>query len=157
MQHYLGTNSRLFTYGYDLRHQLTSVTTNASSYFGATYQYGLGGRFTSANETRTITPTSAGSNLGVRNVTYVYGDTDPERVTALTNVSDGMRYATYAYDAAGNQTWRCSGAIYTPTCQGESFDYLYDGKDQLRRATHKLNNVVQGSEEYWYEATVNAC
>jgi RHS repeat-associated protein len=151
LQHSLGTNSRQFTYDYDLRHQLTGVATDTSSYFGATYQYGPGGKLTSANETRTIMPIPAGGNLAVRNVNYVYGDADPERVTALTNVSDGERYATYAYDAAGNQTWKCSGAIYTPICQGESFDYLYDGKDQLRRATRKINSVVQGSEEYWYD------
>ena len=30
-------------------------------------------------------------------------------------------------------------------------EYVYDGKDQLRRATKKLNNVIQGSEEYWYD------
>lgn len=151
LQQYLGATSRAFTYGYDLRHQLKGVTTNTSSYFGATYQYGLGGKLTRVNETRTISPTPAGSNLAVRNVKYVYGDADPDRVTALTNVSGGARYATYTYDAAGNQIWKCSGAVYTPTCQGESFDYLYDGKDQLRRTTRKVNNVVQGSEEYWYD------
>jgi RHS repeat-associated protein len=31
-------------------------------------------------------------------------------------------------------------------------EYLYDGYDQLRRATKKVNNVVQGSEEYWYDS-----
>jgi RHS repeat-associated protein len=84
-------------------------------------------------------------------VNYVYGDADPERVTALTNVSNGARYATFTYDAAGNMTWKCMGATYTPTCTGENFTYVYDGKDQLRRATRKTGNTVTGSEEYWYD------
>ncbi|HUQ01613.1 MAG TPA: toxin TcdB middle/N-terminal domain-containing protein [Kofleriaceae bacterium] len=145
-----GGSSKTFTYTYDYRHQLKGVTTNTSSYFAGTYAYGAAGRFQSANvsQTGTLPP---GTEVKTRNVNYVRGDADPDRVTALTNVSNGSRYATYSYDAAGNMTWKCMGATYTPTCTGESFDYVYDGKDQLRRATRKLNNVVQGIEEYWYD------
>ena len=152
LQHFLGAASKTFTYGFDQRHQLTTVSTNTSSYFGGTYTYGPAGRFTVANETQTINPLPNETEVKPRNVNYVYGDnSDLERVTALTNVSGGARYATFAYDAAGNMTWKCSGTTFNPTCAGESFDYLYDGKDQLRRATRKLNNVIQGSEEYWYD------
>lgn len=150
LQHVLGTAAKTFTYGYDQRHQLTTVATDVSSYFGATFAYGPGGRFTRVQETRTVTPPT-GADLAPRNVNYVYGDSDPERVTALTNVSGCARYATFAYDAAGNMTWKCMGATFSPTCAGESFDYVYDGKDQMRRATRKVNNVVTGSEEYWYD------
>jgi hypothetical protein len=69
----------------------------------------------------------------------------------LVNVSNGSLYASYAYDEAGNQTARCYGATASP-CSGESLDYVYDGKNQLRRATKKVAGVVQGSEEYWYDA-----
>ena len=86
-----------------------------------------------------------------RDVNYVYGDADPERVTALTNFGGGTTYAGYAYDAAGNMTQRCTGGSGVPSCAGESTEYVYDGKDQLRRATKKLNGVVEGSEEYWYD------
>jgi RHS repeat-associated protein len=34
---------------------------------------------------------------------------------------------------------------------GESWEYVYDGRDRLRRATKKLNDIVVGSEEYWYD------
>ncbi|MBA3406216.1 MAG: hypothetical protein H0U13_16295, partial [Gemmatimonadaceae bacterium] len=36
-------------------------------------------------------------------------------------------------------------------CIGESVDFVYDGNDQLRRATKKTNGAVVGSEEYWYD------
>jgi len=39
-----------------------------------------------------------------------------------------------------------------PHANNEHWDYVYDGKNQLRRVTKKLNGVVQGSEEYWYDA-----
>ncbi len=146
LQHFLGTASRTFTHTFDLRHQLTGVTTNTTSYFGATYQYGTAGRLTRATHTRTINPTPAGADLKPRNVNYVYAGSDPEQVTSLTNVSGGATYASYTYDTAGNQLTRS----YPPT--NELWEYVYDGKDQLRRVTRKLSGVVTGSEEYWYDA-----
>ncbi len=59
-------------------------------------------------------------------------------------VSGAGTYASYTYDLAGNLETRS----YPGT--GESWDFAYDGKNQLRRATRKLNGVVTGSEEYWY-------
>jgi RHS repeat-associated protein len=145
LQHYLGTASRTFNYSFDLRHQLAGVTTSTSSYFGASYLYGPAGRMTKATQTRTINPTPPGTDLKPRNVNYVYSGTDPEQVTSLTNVSGGATYASYTYDAAGNQLTRS----YPST--NELWEYVYDGKDQLRRATRKVSGAVTGSEEYWYD------
>jgi RHS repeat-associated protein len=44
----------------------------------------------------------------------------------------------------GGQVASCTGAGM------EKLEYVYDGKDQLRRVTRKLAGVVTGSEEYWY-------
>jgi RHS repeat-associated protein len=60
-------------------------------------------------------------------------------------MSGTSTYASYTYDLAGNQTTRS----YPGT--GEAWDYVYDGKNQLRRVTRKLNGNVTGSEEYWYD------
>jgi RHS repeat-associated protein len=150
LQHQLfGLTSRTFTYGYDRRHQITSTTTNTtnSSYFRATYQYGTAGRFAGVHHERTISPTPANAEPRlVRNVNYVYSGTDPEQVTSLTNVSGGGTFASYTYDAAGNQVTRS----YPST--NELFEYTYDGQDQLRRVVRKLSGSVTGSEEYWYDA-----
>jgi RHS repeat-associated protein len=154
LQHFLGAAPRTFTYAYDLRHQLTGVTTDTAAFFGASYGYGPAGRFTSATETRTATGMVV-TDLVPRDVTYVYGGADAEQVTALTNVVGGARFATFTYDDAGNMLSRCLGATFTPTCAGELLEYLYDGKDQLRRVTRKVNGVVTGSEEYWYDADGN--
>ena len=141
--HSIGTTNRTLNYTYDHRHQLKTVTT--TSYFGASYNYGAAGRLTSANQTRTATGIQGADPRLLRNVNYVYGSTDPERVTGLTNASNGSTYASYTYDEAGNQLTRSYPA------SNELFEYVYDGKDQLRRVIHKLSNVVTGSEEYWYD------
>ena len=145
MTHALGTASKQFTYAYDLRHQLTGVTTATAGYFNATYAYGAAGRLTRATVAQTINPLPAGTEVKPRDVSYVYGGADPEQVTALTTVSNGQTYASYSYDAAGNQLTR----TYPGT--GESWDYVHDGRDTLRRATRKVGGVVQSSEEYWYD------
>ncbi|MGE0402087.1 MAG: RHS repeat-associated core domain-containing protein [Kofleriaceae bacterium] len=143
LQHFLGATSRTFSYTYDLRHQITGAIENDASYFKGGYQYGAAGRLTRVRHDRTATPPGADPRL-VRYVNYVYGGTDPEQVTALTNVSNGSTYATYTYDDAGNQTTRAYPAT------NELFEYTYDGQDQLRRVVRKVSGVVQGSEEYWY-------
>src|SRR3954469_24962808 len=128
-----------------LNHALTSVAATPLDYFDSSYSYGAGGRFERATEAQTVNPLPVGSEVKSRDVRYVYGGADPEQVTALTNVVDAQTYANYSYDAAGNQIAR------TYPASGESWEYVYDGKDQLRRATRKLNGVVKGSEEYWYD------
>jgi RHS repeat-associated protein len=140
------TNHKQFHYTFDLRHQLLGVSESAQGgVFGATYTFGNAGRFRTALETAASLPNS---DVKPRSVSYVYGDAnDRERVTALTNTIDGTTYASYSCDEAGNQIHRAYAAT------GESWDFVYDGKDHLRRATKKLNNVVTGTEEYWYDGT----
>ncbi|MDQ3580148.1 MAG: hypothetical protein M3495_00275 [Pseudomonadota bacterium] len=157
LTHTLGTSAKQFQFGYDQRHQLVSANeTSTTGYFSSTYGYGSAGRFAAATLSQNSPP--VGSELKPRDVTYQYTGTDPEQVTALINASGanaGLPFASYTYDKAGNQTSRCFGTPTTPTCAGESIAYVYDGKDQLRRATKKLNGVVQGSEEYWYDVDGN--
>lgn len=142
MNHWLGTsNQKQFTFTYDLRHQLTNVG-EVSNAFTAIYNYGLSGRFMTAQETSASLPNG---DVTPRNVTYVYSSSDPERVTALRKNPGSKNLATFVYDDGGNQLNR----TYPDT--KESWDYVYDGKNQLRRATKKLNGSLQGSEEYWYD------
>jgi RHS repeat-associated protein len=148
---WLGSSSQELGFTFDHRHQLTNVASSTPGYFSATYDFGPAGRFTHAGE-QTLSPQPTGSDVMPREVTYVYGGQDPEQVTQLVNVTDGNTYASFTYDAAGNQQSRCLGAVVTPSCSGESLEYIYDGKDQLRRVTKKLGGAVQGSEEYWYDS-----
>jgi RHS repeat-associated protein len=151
MTHTLGANTAEFAYGYDSRHQITSANEiSGSDLLVSSYQYGTAGRFTSVSVAQPTPP--FGSEVKPRNVNYQYADPDPERVTALVDATTQLPYATYQYDAAGNQTSRCYGATVSP-CAGESMEFVYDGKDQLRRATKKQAGVVVGSEEYWYDDT----
>lgn len=147
--HALGTESKTLNFAYDLRHQLKSVTSSASGYFDAAYDYGPAGRFTHAKAKQTAP--APNSELKSRDVNYVYGGTDPEQVTELTRVDNGETFATYTYDAAGNQVTRTYPLTTNGSPNSESWDFVYDGKNQLRRVAKKLNGVVQGSEEYWYD------
>lgn len=153
IDHILGFDNKVINYTYDHRHQLLTAASTATGYFSGTYNYGNAGRLVSVHEAQTINPPPAGSDVKPRNVNYIYGGTDPEQVTALTNVNGGATYASFAYDAAGNMTVKCTnGAI--ASCAGagkERFDFVYDGKDQLRRVTRRLADAVTGTEEYWYD------
>ncbi|MFT3697710.1 MAG: RHS repeat-associated core domain-containing protein [Kofleriaceae bacterium] len=150
LDQYLGTNHKHFTYGFDFRHQLTTVgETLQPNAFTATYAYNAAGRFTAANETAVAL---ANSDVRARNVNYQYVGSDPQQITSLTNVTGGATAWAFAYDATGNETMRCSGPITSGSCTGsDETDYVYDGKDRLRRAIRKLSGVVQSSEEYWYD------
>lgn len=150
MDMYLGASShKHFTYGYDARHQLSSVNeASTPSAFGATYTFGPGGRFKSASEHSDAS--LPGNEVRARDVQYEYGDSDPERLTALT--TNHLPYASYTYDAAGNQLSRCYGTPAGGTCSNGLTTYVYDIKNQLRRATSiSAAGIVQGSEEYWYD------
>lgn len=147
LTHWLGaTNQKRFLFTYDARHQLKNVAEEVlPNAFTAAYDYGVAGRFKSANVAAAPLPNS---DVKPRNVTYQYSPADPEQVIALK--AGATTYASYAYDSAGNQTARDypNGAH----ANNEHWDYVYDGKNQLRRVTKKVNGVVQGGEEYWYDA-----
>ena len=159
-------NSKTFTFGYDWRHQLTSTVASqtargvapyvsAGTAFSGTYGYGNAGRLTRAN-VGVGAGALTGRDVKVRDVDYCYDSVDKEQVAALkvANASPctGAVYASYVYDAAGNQIQRAYPAG-SPAGGGsaETFDYVYDGEDRLRRVTKKVSGVVTGSEEYWYD------
>jgi RHS repeat-associated protein len=148
----LGSTSRPLQLMYDQRHQLKRVASNTAGFFNAAYEFGDAGRFTRVWESQTISPTPEGSEVKSRYVDYRYENQDPEQLTKLVDVDNGSTYATFTYDAAGNQRTRCLGPN-TPTCTAELLEYVYDGKDQLRRVTKKNAGAVQGSEEYWYNGS----
>lgn len=142
----LGTSQATQTYTFDYRHQLTDVVSVPST-FGAAYHYSEAGRFTQATVTQAVAPASP-SEVKPRDVFYNYAGNDPELVTSLNSGGfTGPAYMTYTYDEAGNQLTR------TESATGDVWTFQYDGKDQLRRASKKHNNVVTGSEEYWYDSS----
>jgi len=152
LDHWLGTtNQKHFVYTYDLRHQLTNVgETILPNAFTATYAYGPNGgswgRFSAANVNAASLPNG---DVKVRNLNYIYSGSDPEQLTTLKTTSGNKTWASYTYDLAGNQLSRDYPS--NPHPSNEHWDYVYDGKNQLRRVTKKVNNVVQSSEEYWYD------
>ena len=132
---------------------------SAGTAFSGTYGYGNAGRLTKAN-VGVGAGALTGGDVKVRDVDYCYDSVDKEQVAALkvANVNPnatpcaGAVYASYMYDAAGNQIQRAYPAG-SPAGGGsaETFDYVYDGEDRLRRVTKKVSGVVTGSEEYWYD------
>jgi hypothetical protein len=126
LTHWLGTSSEPFNFTFDQRHQLTNVTTTTPGYFQASYEFGMAGRFTRAAEAQTISPTPSGSEVQPRDVTYVYGGTDPEQVTALVNHGvPATTYATFTYDVAGNLKSHCLGAVSVPACAPANHSNMY--------------------------------
>lgn len=150
LQHVLGVATGPtynFTYGYDPRHQLTTVTEGAGKYL-ADFQFTLGGKLAGANIRRGPGIGAAtGSEMTVRNVTYAYSSpVDPEAPSALVTASTGVNLRSYTYDTVGNLMDRRTGAA--PPTDG----FLYDGDDQLRRASkYATSGALSGTEEYYYD------
>ncbi len=161
MDVYLGSaDHKQYAYTYDARHELTGVGENLlPNAFTAAYGYGSGGRLTSVNESAA---SLAGGDVEPRDVTYSYQGADPEEVTSLSgsfgsgsNAGSGT-YASYTYDAAGNQLTRCYGTYSDGSCSGALSVYTYDAKNQLRRAVaYGTSGLLQGSEVYWYDRKGN--
>jgi RHS repeat-associated protein len=149
---------------YDTRHQLLNV--NGGTAFTGVYAFNTAGRFNTAAIGPAIPLPS--SDVKPRNVKYIYGTgganvgttqglgaiigVDKEAVAKLVtqpcvNLDQATcpSYAEYNYDDAGNQTKR----KYIGT--NETWDYLYDGEDNLRRVTKKIGATVSAIEEYWYD------
>lgn len=72
-----------------------------------------------------------------RDVTYSYGNIDPQAVDKLTDLAAGKTWV-YAYDLAGNMTSR-----NTPN---ENTTFSWDGEDQLREAVGSF-----GKEAYYFD------
>jgi RHS repeat-associated protein len=172
LDQYLGADQKHFDYTYDSRHQLKSaIEASTPGYFSASYSFGEAGRLATAVEASALGgAVPPNSTVKPRDVTYVYVDglspgnpygdltqhpLDLEAPLMLRRNSDGQPFASYDYDAAGNQTLRCLGTITsvaTQSCSGESWRFAYDGKDQLRRASHfSSTGVLLDSDEYWYD------
>jgi RHS repeat-associated protein len=148
------TNHKQFTYGYDQRHELATVQeTLLPNAFTASYSYNDAGRFLTAVESAAALPNS---DVTPRNVGYHYDGADPEQVTSLVDSTTSAVKWSYTYDASGNQTLRCAGAIVGGTCTGSSsIQYTYDGNDRLRRAINFTGAMNQGGEEYFYDSHGN--
>ena len=131
--------SKSFTYVYDTRHQLAQVHESGNAFTGA-YLFKPSGRFDRV--TVGAAPLS-GSDVKPRDIYYEYNASDPEAVSRLRNASDGSSFATYQYDTAGNLTSR------TYASPAATWSFVYDGEDQLRRATQS----GVGTEEYFYDHT----
>lgn len=145
LQHSLGSAAPYdLTFDYDARHHLKTVR-EASTRFTADYQFTSSGRFLTANVQGASSP-APGADVVNRTVTYQYGGAgnDPEAVAALNHTSGGT-FRSYSYDLAGNMTTRAVVPLWTEDT------FVYDGEDQLRRATPKVNNVTQPREEYFYD------
>ncbi len=141
LKHKIGTTAeRIFDYAYDPRHQLTSATTGAGGVFSGTYTFGAQGRFATANITATAL---TGGEVKNRNVTYEYNSgVDREAVSALK--SGGTNWATYTYYQDGGLKTR------TYPATGETWTFLYDGDDQLKRVVKSVGASVTAKEDYLY-------
>jgi RHS repeat-associated protein len=125
-----GAGWRTFQYAYDALHQLRSVVGTGLS---AGYDFTPGGRLALV---QVDAQPASGQDVQNRLVQYIYQAADREMVTELRN-PDGSYLARYAYDPAGNTTLREQ--------QGTPTTFLWDGDDQLRRATSGSSR-----EEYFY-------
>ena len=159
LRHWMGTAAYDFTYGYDALHELTSVTEAGNKYSG-TFAYGQASGTlaagTGSGKLRTAHVATqvglSGSMVAPRDVSYAYaGTVDPEAPTSLVNTGGGATLRSYAYDPAGNQTQVYYGVQDTTP----DVAFIYDGDDQLRRATTYTagTTTVSGIEEYYYDHT----
>ncbi|MEQ1729680.1 MAG: RHS repeat-associated core domain-containing protein, partial [Vicinamibacterales bacterium] len=139
-----------FTYSYDPRHQLTTVTESAGKY-GSSYAFTAGGKLARATVTRTAAA-ATGTEMVLRDVNYAYtSPVDPEAPSALVPFAGGANLRSYSYDTVGNLMSRRNGAATVPATD----DFLYDGDDQLRRASKYTisgnTRTLSGVEEYYYD------
>lgn len=128
--------TQTFGFTFDKRHQLSAVNGPLTG----SYSFKTSGRF---DRTTVTGAPLQGSDVKTRDVYYEYNATDPEAVSRLRKASDGASYATYEYDTVGNQIKR----VYTSPAKTTTF--VYDGDDQLRRASV----LGGGSEDYFYDHT----
>ena len=117
------------TYTYDLQNRL--LTANAPNGYEGNFTYSATGNVLSAD-------VEWNNAAETRNVSYSYGQVDPQAVDELLNIATGDSYAEFAYDDVGNMTWRSAP-------DGETLLH-WDGQDQIRRV-----DSPDGSETYYYD------
>ncbi len=144
LQHWMGGSYYDLAFDYDDRHQLTAVNEDQQR-FTASYSFTTAGKLASADVAGASTP-APGEDVVAREATYVYPPqpwsmTDPEAVTALRVSGDNLR--EYAYDTVGNMVERVAPA------DGVTEAFVYDGEDQLRRASSSAPS--SDLEEYFYD------
>ncbi len=138
LRHWLGTAYYDFAYEFDRRHQLASVDEDGERMVAA-YTFTTAGKLASAIVAGTPAP---GGELVPRKVAYEYASpADPEAVSALRD-DQGGALRSYTYDTVGSMVTRSSGG-------GTPEEFVYDGEDQLRRATRTGSGA--GVEEYFYD------
>ncbi|MCL4228003.1 MAG: hypothetical protein KJZ91_26355 [Myxococcales bacterium] len=138
LRHWLGSAYYDFAYEFDRRHQLAGVAEDGGR-MDAAYTFTTAGKLASADVLGTPAP---GGELVARKVTYEYASpADPEAVSALRD-DQGGALRSYTYDTVGSMVTRSSGG-------GTPEEFVYDGEDQLRRATRTGSGA--GVEEYFYD------
>ncbi|WP_447971726.1 RHS repeat-associated core domain-containing protein [Nitrospira sp. M1] len=117
------------TYTYDRQHRLlTAVAPN-----------GYQGNFTYSSTGNVLTANVVSANAAeTRNVSYSYGQVDPQAVDTLQDITTDDSYAEFAYDNVGNMTWRRAP-------DGDTLLH-WNGQDQIRRV-----DTPDGSETYYYD------
>ncbi len=137
LRHWLGSAYYDFAYEFDRRHQLAGVAEDGGR-MDAAYTFTTAGKLASADVLGTPAP---GGELVARKVTYEYASpADPEAVSALRD-NKGGALRSYDYDTVGSMVER-TGWDTTEL-------FVYDGEDQLRRATR--TGPGAGVEEYFYD------
>ncbi len=138
LRHWLGSAYYDFAYEFDRRHQLAGVAEDGGR-MDAAYTFTTAGKLASADVLGTPAP---GGELVARKVTYEYASpADPEAVSALRD-DQGGALRSYTYDTVGSMVTRSRGG-------GTPEAFVYDGEDQLRRATRTGSGA--GVEEYFYD------
>lgn len=116
-------------YTYDKLHRLTDAQA-PNGYLGS-FTYSPTGNVLSGN-------VSWNNSAQTRDVSYSYGQVDAQAVDRLQDVASGDSFAAFAYDTAGNMTWRSAP-------DGDTLLHR-DGQDQIRRA-----DTSGGTETYYYD------
>jgi len=152
LRHWAGSIPYDFSYQYDARHQLVT-TTEAAGKYTAGFSFTAGGKLLTASVAQT-SPLPFGSTVVPRNVTYQYtSPVDPDAPSALA-VAASPNLRSYTYDTAGNMTTANTGNAFAAPLLNPTARFVYDGEDQLRRATMyggTNNGSITGREEYYYD------
>lgn len=119
------------SFTYDQQHRLR--TASGPNGYSGTFTYSPAGNVLSAN-------VDWNGAAEAREVTYAYGDVDPQAVDRLIDVTSGKNYGLFTYDLAGN--------MMTHSTPASQLEMAWDSTDRIR--------FVQGQngvELYYYDHT----